>query len=151
MPTSRDNSVTPRMLSREELDRLSVKIAAAEQLTSAELCVVITRSSWLGIRNKARKLFLKYGLDKTTQRNAVMILVDTRSRELLIYGDDGVHQRVDEAFWNDVRDAMLEELRAGRLADALATGIRRVGEKLALLFPADANDRNEITHDVIVA
>jgi uncharacterized membrane protein len=139
------------MLSRDELDRLSVKIAAAEQLTSAELCVVITKSSWFGIRNKARKLFLEYRLDQTAQRNAVMILVDTRSRELLIYGDDGVHQRVDEAFWDDVRDAMLEQLRAGRLADALATGIARVGETLALLFPAGAADRNEIAHDVIVA
>jgi len=108
------------MLSREELDRLSAKIAAAEQLTSAELRVVLTKSSWFGIKNKAHKLFRKYGLHKTAQRNAVMILVDTRSRELLIYGDDGVHQRVDETFWSDVRDAMLEELRAGRLADALA-------------------------------
>lgn len=139
------------MLSSEELNRLSAKIAAAEQLTSAELRVVVTRSSWFGIKNKAHKLFRKYGLDKTAQRNAVMILVDTRSRELLIYGDDGVHQRVDEAFWSDVRDAMLDELRAGTLAGALATGIRLVGEKLALLFPADSNDRNEIANDIIFA
>jgi uncharacterized membrane protein len=139
------------MLSREEVDRLSAKIAAAEQLTSAELRVVITKSSWFGIKNKAHKLFRKYGLHETAQRNAVMILVDTRSRELLIYGDEGVHRRVDDAFWTDVRDAMLEELRAGRLADALATGIRLVGEKLALLFPSDPNDRNEIANDVIFA
>lgn len=139
------------MLLPEELDRLSAKIAAAEQLTSAELRVVITRSSWFGLKNKAHKLFRKYGLHETAQRNAVMILVDTRSRELLIYGDDGVHQRVDETFWSDVRDAMLEELRAGMLAGALATGIRLVGEKLAMLFPAGSNDRNEITNDVIFA
>lgn len=146
-----DNSATSKMLSREELDRLSVKIAAAEQLTSAELRVVLTKSSWFGIKSKAHKLFRKYGLDKTAQRNAAMILVDMRSRELLIYGDDGVHQRVGQMFWNDVRDAMVEELGEGRLADALATGIRLVGERLALLFPAVANDRNEIANDVIFA
>jgi uncharacterized membrane protein len=139
------------MLSREELDRLSAKIAAAEQITSAELRVVLAKSSWFGIKNKAHKLFRKYGLHETAQRNAVMILIDTRSRELLIYGDEGVHQRVDEMFWNDVRDAMLEELRAGRLAQALATGIHLVGEKLALLFPAVGNDRNEIANEVIFA
>lgn len=139
------------MLSREELDRLSAKIAAAEQITSAELRLVLTTSSWLGLRNKAERLFRKYGLDKSAQRNAVMILVDTRSRELLIYGDDGVHQRVDETFWSDVRDAMIDELRAGRLAEGLAAGIRIVGEKLAVLFPASGNDRNEIANDVIVA
>lgn len=150
-PTAHDNSVTSAMLTREELDRLSAKIMAAEQLTSAELRVVITRSSWLGIKNKARKLFRRYGLDQTAQRNAVMILVDTRSRELLIYGDDGADQRVGDAFWNDVRDAMLQDLRAGALADALATGIRLVGERLAVVFPPEANDRNEIANDVIFA
>lgn len=80
-----------------------------------------------------------------------MILVDTRSRELLIYGDEGVDQRVDETFWTDVRDAMLDELRVGRQAEALATGIRLVGEKLAVLFPIGANDRNEIANDIIFA
>ena len=139
------------MLSREELDRLSAKIAAAEQITSAELCVVLTKSSWFGIKNKAHKIFRKHRLHETAARNAVMILVDTRSREMLIYGDEGVHERVDEMFWSDVRDAMLEELRAGRLADGLATGIRLVGEKLAVLFPAVGNDRNEIANDVIFA
>jgi uncharacterized membrane protein len=139
------------MLSRGELDRLSEKIAAAERLTSAELRVIITKSSWFGLKSKAHKLFRRYGLDETRQRNGVMILVDTRSRELLIYGDEGVHRQVGDAFWTDVRDAMVEELRAGRLTDALATGIRLVGEKLAPLFPADPNDRNEIPNDIIFA
>ena len=141
----------PSALSREDLDRLHAKIAAAEQLTSAELRVVVTRSSWFGIKNKAHRLFTQYGLDKTAQRNAVMILVDTRSRELLIYGDEGVDQRVGSDFWNDVRDAMVEDFRRGSLGDGLSTGIRLIAEKLAPLFPADAADRNEIANDVIFA
>lgn len=141
----------PSVLSREDLDRLHAKIAAAEQLTSAELRVVVTRSSWFGIKNKAHRLFTKYGLNKTVQRNAVMILVDTRSRELLIYGDEGVDERVGRDFWNDVRDAMVDELREGHLADGLATGIRLVGEKLASIFPADSTNRNGLANDVIFA
>ncbi len=136
-------------LSPADLDRLHAKITAAERVTSAELRVILTRSSWLGIKNKARTLFAKYGLDKTAQRNAVMILIDTRSRELLIYGDEGVDSRVEPTFWDDVRDAMIEELHAGRLSDGLATGIRMVGERLSVLFPAEAADRNEIENDLI--
>jgi uncharacterized membrane protein len=139
------------VLSRADLDRLHAKIAAAEELTSAELRVVVTRSSWFGIKNKARRLFAQYGLDKTVQRNAVMILVDTRSRELLIYGDEAVDERVDSQYWNDVRDAMVAELREGNLADGLATGIRLIGEKLASIFPADATRKNEIANDIIFA
>ena len=138
-------------MSREDLERLHAKIAAAEQLTSAELRVVVTRSSWFGIKNKARKLFTQHGLDKTEQRNAVMILVDIRSRELLIYGDEAVDARVGSEFWNDVRDAMVGEIRTAGLADGLATGIRLVGEKLATIFPAGSANRDELSNEVIFA
>lgn len=136
-------------LSPEDAERLHAKIVAAERLTSAELRVILTRSSWLGIKQRARALFTKHGLDKTAQRNAVMILVDTRSRELLIYGDEGVDSRVDPGFWDDVRDAMIEEFRAGHLADGLSAGIRMVGEKLSVLFPASGADTDEIANDII--
>ena len=136
-------------LSPEEIERLQAKIAAAEQMTAAEIRVALTRSSWLGIRRKAQSIFKKHGLDKTAERNAVMILVDTRSRELLIYGDEGVDSRVEPHFWDDIRDDMLDEFRGGHLADGLALGIGRVAEKLATLFPSVDSDRNELANELL--
>jgi uncharacterized membrane protein len=138
------------LLSSEEKARLEMKIAAAERLSSAEIRVVLTRSSWMGIRNKAKKIFRKYDLRQTSGRNLVLILVDTRSRELLIDGDEAVDRRVGQEFWDDVRDAMIAELREGRLSAALSTGIHRTGEKLRLLFPADGVVRNEISNEILI-
>ncbi len=137
------------LLSRAEIDRIEAKIASAERLTSAEIRVVLTRSSWLGIKAKARQLFRKHGLDKTAERNAVLVLVDTRSREVLVYGDEGVDSRVDQEFWNDVRDGMVDEFRQGRLAVGLSTGIRMIGEKLSRLFPPKPDDVDEIPNALI--
>ncbi|HXI14168.1 MAG TPA: TPM domain-containing protein [Thermoanaerobaculia bacterium] len=136
-------------LSRDEIDRIEAKIAAAEQLTSAELRVVVTRSTWLGIKTKARSIFQKYQLDKTTERNAVLLLIDFRDHEVLVYGDEGVNSRVGQEFWNEVRDAMVEEFRAGKLADGLSLGIRMVGEKLSQLYPPKASDVDEISNALI--
>lgn len=137
------------ILSADEVRRVEAKIAAVEAMTSAELRVVITRSSWMGIRPRARALFRKYGLDRTRERNGVMILVDLRNRELLLYGDEAVDSRLGQDFWDDLRDVMVTELSAGRLADSLCLGLRRIGERLAADFPPRPDDTNEIANTLI--
>src|SRR5688500_10851159 len=124
------------LLSAEDIQRLDAKIGAVRQMTSADLRVAITGPTWLGINRKARGIFDEHGLAKTAERNAVLIVVDPKSREIAIYGDEGVSSRTDEMFWDDVRDAMVGEFRAGRPADGLSLGIRLLGEELVRLYPA---------------
>jgi uncharacterized membrane protein len=137
-------------LSREEIARLEAKIAAVEKLTTAEMRVAVTRPSWFGIKRKARKLFKQHGLDRTPEENAVLIVVDPKSHELVIYGDNGVSSRAAEAFWDEVRDAMIGVLREGRTADGLSIGVRMVGEELARLFPSNGSRRGAHPDAVIV-
>ncbi|MBW3670335.1 MAG: TPM domain-containing protein [Acidobacteria bacterium] len=137
-------------LSAEEVMRVEAKLRAVEQLTSAEIKVALTRSSWMGIGNKAAKLFRRYGLDVTEKRNGVLILVDVKNHELLIYGDRGINENVAENFWNAIRDAMICELREGRLAAALLTGIHQIGDALSTLFPAEAGDIDEISNELLL-
>jgi uncharacterized membrane protein len=136
-------------LSPEELARVEAKIAAVERLTSAEIKVVLTSSSWMGIGNKAARLFRRYGLDATAQRNGVLLLIDVKNHELLIYGDQGINENVEPQFWNAIRDAMVAELSRGQLARALLTGIQRIGETLCMLFPAVPDDNDEISNALL--
>lgn len=138
-----------RLLSREETDRIEAKIAAAERLTSAELRIAIVRSSWLGIKRRARKLFERHGLDKTAQRNGVLVVVDVKNHEIVIYGDEGVNNLLAQEFWDAVRDAMVDELRLGRLAEGLSIGIRLLAERLSQLFPANNDRGDELTNALI--
>ncbi|HKB78407.1 MAG TPA: TPM domain-containing protein [Thermoanaerobaculia bacterium] len=137
------------LLSPAEIARVEAKIASAERLTSAEIVVVLTRSTWMGIKRRARRIFRQRGLDTTAERNAVLLLVDTRNREVLVYGDAGIDSRVGQQFWDEVRDAMIEELREGRLAAGLSTGVRLVAEKLAAVFPTRSSDVNELPNGII--
>ena len=129
------------LLSAEDIQRLDAKIDALRQMTSADLRVAITRTTWLGINRKARKIFDEHALARTPERNAVLIVVDPKSRELAIYGDEGISSRTDETLWDDVRDAIVAEFRAGRMADGLSVGIRMLGEELIRLYPAAGDQR----------
>lgn len=136
-------------MSPGEIDRIEAKIAAAEQITSAQIRVAVVRPSWFGIKRKARKIFEQQGLGNTRERNAVLVLVDFRSHEILIYGDEGVNSRAGDDFWTEVRDAMVEEFRARRPADGLVIGVRMIGERLSQIFPANGRETNALSNALI--
>jgi uncharacterized membrane protein len=137
-------------LSPSEKERVEAKIAGAEALTSAEIKVIITGKSRLSIQHRARELFKKYGMHRTRDRNGVLILLALDSRKVLVHGDEQVHARVGQAFWDEVIDAMRDLFREGQLCEGLCLGVHLLGERLAELFPPLPDDTNEISNEVII-
>ena len=130
-------------------DIVSASVSDAEESTSAEIKVIVLNHCWIDIREKARKLFLKYGLFKTQRRNAVMILLVLANHEFLVYGDKGIHEKVTDEFWLHVRDEMQARFREGKLVEGVCEGVKQVGEKLADFFPRMDDDQNELSDEVI--
>lgn len=136
-------------LPKEMAERVAEAIAAAERRTTAELKVVVLRHCWIDIRKKAQTLFAKHELARTRDRNGVMILLVLANREFLLYGDKGIHERVEGRFWIAVRDVMQQKFRAGRLLEGLCAGISSIGERLAEHFPATEDDANELSDEIV--
>ncbi|MGE0610481.1 MAG: TPM domain-containing protein [Pirellulales bacterium] len=136
-------------LSPADSAAIHAAVAAAEARTSAEIKVVVVRYCWSDIRVLAQRLFVQNQLDRTQGRNAVMILLVLVNREFLVFGDQGIHEKVGSEFWLQVRDAIREKLAAGELAHGVCAGVERVGEQLARYFPRAADDINEISDEVI--
>ena len=137
-----------KLLSPEESAALALTIEETECRTSAEIKVVIIRRCLGDLRDKAMRTFHKLGLDETEQRNCVMIMLATAAREFLIFGDEGIHEKVGQGFWDEVRDRMGELFRQGRFGEGLCEGVRMAGEKLAEHFPARAVEVDEISDEV---
>lgn len=123
------------MFNPTETKKLEAKIAAVEALTSAEFKIIICPHAWMGLKRKARKLFHKHGLDKTNERNAVLILLVEKDREFLIYGDKGIHSKVGEDFWLEVRDHMRTAFKEEGIAAGLSIGLLMLADILAEHFP----------------
>ncbi len=138
-----------RRLPKEATERIAEAVAAAEKRTSAEVKVIVDRYCWSDIRQRAHTLFHKHGLHQTKDRNAVMILLVLVNREFLVYGDKGIHEKVDDGFWIEVRDAMQERFRAGELVEGILAGVERVGEQLSAHFPRADDDVNELSDEVV--
>jgi len=138
-----------RFLDPDEAKAVAAAIESAERASSAELKVAIGTRCNADIRLMAADLFRKYGLERTEQRNCALVLLLTENREFLIYGDEGIHDKVGQAFWSDVRDVMAAEFKEGRFGDGLAKGVTLIGEKLAQFFPYQDGDKDEISNEIV--
>lgn len=137
------------LLTDEEIRRIELKIEAAERLTAAEFKVIIARRAWFGFRKKAKRLFRKYKLDQTKDRNSVLLLILEKDRRILIYGDEGIHRKVGTAHWETIRDTVLDNFKQGDFAEGIALGIHLIADSLIHYFPASENQTNEISNKLI--
>jgi uncharacterized membrane protein len=138
-----------RFLSEAETAAIHAAIREAEQGTSAEVKVVLARHCWGSVKRKARRIFGELGLDRTEQRNCVLLLLVVSNREFLIYGDQGIHEKVGQRFWDDVGRQMLDSFRREEFGDGICQGVRRVGEKLAEHFPHQRDDVDEVSNEIV--
>jgi uncharacterized membrane protein len=136
-------------LNSDEAKQVESAIRESEKQTSAEIKLIILRHCWDKIEHKAASLFRKYKLHATQHRNAVLILLVTANREFLIYGDQGIHEKVGQDFWEDTRNHMADYFKKDLFGQGLCEGIRSIGEKLTAYFPADKDNPNELSDEII--
>lgn len=127
---------------------ISAAIRAAEQKTSGEIRVLISRHKPKNAVEAARKAFVKLGMTRTRLRNAVLIYVAPRARQLAVIGDKAVHERCGEQFWQEVAEQMSTQFKASRFTDGIVGAIQKIGELLAVHFPRMPDDKNELPNSV---
>jgi uncharacterized membrane protein len=125
-------------------------IREAEATSTGEVRVLVTHLSVAHALPEARRRFASLGMEKTSQRNGVLIFIAPKSRTFAILGDTGIHARGGDALWEAVAAEMGEAFRVGQWTDGLVRAIKRVGEELARHFPRGADtDVNELPDDVL--
>jgi uncharacterized membrane protein len=87
-------------------------------------------------------------MHRTRDRNGVLIYLAVADHHLAIVGDEGIHARVGDGYWNGLRDLMVERLREGRARDALGEAVAEVGRTLRAQFPRRRDDTNELSDQV---
>ena len=137
-----------RLLSRDQEQRLVAAIQAAEKETSGEIVVLFHRRSKGDIYDEAQRQFLKRRLDRTAERNGVLILVAPGQRKLAILGDEGINARVPDGFWDDILAAMSKRFADDDCIGGLEEGVAAVGSQLQTYFPYQSDDVNELADAV---
>ena len=51
--------------------------------------------------DRANEIFTNLEMEKTEQRNAVLVYVAIKDRQLAIFGDKGIHEKTGDDYWKD--------------------------------------------------
>lgn len=137
------------LFSDTEQDRIANAISDAEKATSGEIRIAIDKHCKDEAYDKAVEYFAKLNMDKTAQRNGVLIYLAFADQKFAIIGDNGINKVVPTDFWETTKVAMNAHFAKGDLADGIIAGVALAGEKLALFFPYQTGDINELPNDIV--
>jgi len=135
-------------LGEAERQSVSAAISEAERRTSGEIRVHIEDHIEDDVLDHAAFIFQELGMQRTKDRNGVLIYVCVADRRMAVVGDQGINERVGADFWRDVVGVLQIHFAGGRHAEGLCEAVRMVGEKLKGFFPYADDDRDELSNEV---
>ncbi len=135
-------------LSQEEKQMIVGAIKKAELSTSAEIRVHIDSVCATSVLDSASRRFEKLGMQKTKERNGVLIYVAINSRKCAIIGDIAINQVVDKNFWNKCYAILIECFSKEDYAKGISKVIEMCGEVFATHFKYTSDDVNELPDEI---
>ncbi len=129
---------------RQTKQRIVESIVEAERQTSGEIRVHVKPKCGKDPLKEAQKIFHHLRMHRTKHRNGVLIFVAWKSRQFAIVGDEKIHHKVGDSFWNQTRDAMSRHFSKNDLVGGIIAGIQSIGEKLKTHFPVEGKNENEL-------
>jgi uncharacterized membrane protein len=132
-----------------DVDRVRDAVRAAETRTSGEIRVSVSPWFWGSVDRAAERAFVRLGMTRTRLHNGVLFFLVPSRQAFVVRGDSGIHDRVGQAFWDELVRSMSEHFRRGEFTDGLIFGIAAAADQLALHFPYDAaSDVDELPDEV---
>jgi uncharacterized membrane protein len=136
-------------LSKKEKQEIALTIHEAEQHSRGEIRVFIEKKCKQDVMERALKIFHQLNMHHTKERNGVLIYVAYIDHVFAILGDKGIHEKVPENFWDDVKELLAKNFAEGKFTEGLKQAILQCGEHLKKHFPAKRNDTNELSDEVV--
>src|SRR5678810_1027712 len=84
----------------EEKQLIVEAVQNAERRTSGEIRVFVEhRCRYVNAIDRAIEIFENLQMQKTQLRNAVLVYVAIKDRQLAVFGDEGIHNKVGNEYW----------------------------------------------------
>jgi uncharacterized membrane protein len=137
--------------SAKEKEQIVEAIRLAEKETSGEIRVYVeSKNPLVDTLERAAEIFAQLKMQETAQRNAVLLYIATEHRELALFADEGIYQKVGKEFWQDAVKEMITHFKGEKISHGMAECIKKIGATLKEKFPYDAStDKNELPDDIV--
>lgn len=101
------------------------------------------------VREAALLEFYSSGLYRTRESDGILIYLSVFERRVVVLGDRGIHEKMGDRHWDDVRDKIIQGIKEGKAREGICAAVEICGKALAEHFPHRKDDINELPDQVI--
>jgi len=135
---------------REQQQLMVRAIQEAEKNTSGEVRVFVEgKCKFVDPVDRAKEVFISLKMEQTRDRNAVLLYMALDDRQLALFADDGIYQRLGTQFWNDKVKKIIAHFTKDDYTGGICNVITDIGEALKKEFPYESSDKNELPDEII--
>lgn len=125
-------------------------IRFAEKQTSGEVRLFVeSHCSYIQPIDRAKELFAELKMTATKDRNGVLLYFAMKDRQMAIWGDEGIHQKMGQGFWEKEVAKILADFKREHFVEGICNMIQAVGEALKKNFPYASDDKNELDDTIV--
>jgi uncharacterized membrane protein len=126
-----------------EHDRVHQAIRVAEEGTSSDIVVFITRRNVKDPLAAALDEFRKLRLEAAKDHNSILIFLAPKSQKFAVVGGQALHEKVGQAWWDELSALLTQHFKKSRYTDGLVAAIEKAAPALKHHFPDSAPDRTD--------
>lgn len=137
--------------SADQKERIVTAIRSMEKQTSGEIRVFVeSKNPFVDPVDRAAKIFFKLKMEKTDNRNGVLLYIATKHKELALFGDEGIYKATGADYWDGAVKNMISHFNGDDICEGMVQCIKQVGETLKEKFPYDkTEDKNELPDEIV--
>lgn len=137
--------------SEAEQQKIVAAIQAAEVTTSGEVRVFVeSKCRFMDALDRAQEIFTSLKMNNTALRNAVLVYVAVKDKQVAVFADEGIHQKAGQQYWHNTLSSMLQYFKKQNVSDGIAQAVTHIGESLQYHFPYDkSTDKNELPDEIV--
>lgn len=130
--------------------RMVQAIQHAEKNTSGEVRIFVeSKCRYVDPIDRAKEIFFNLKMDKTKDRNAVLLYLALKDRQLALFADEGIYQRCGAAYWDYEVKKIIAAFTKDDYTGGICLVVEDIGEALKQQFPYEAADKNELPDEII--
>ncbi|HCN11615.1 MAG TPA: hypothetical protein DIS75_04655 [Chryseobacterium sp.] len=135
-------------LTDTEMASLVEAIQTAEDCSTGEIRIHIDSNTEGNNAEMAFEVFRTLCKDKTAAQNAVLFHVNFERKYLTIIGDEGIHKKVHQSFWDRLHDKTTADFANGKFYEGLKNAVLETGAELKKYFPITGENPNELPNEI---
>lgn len=137
-----------KYFTQEQKDAVVAAVQQAEKDTSGEIRIHVENLCKQEVLDRAAEVFAELKMHKTALRNGVLVYIALENKKLAIIGDAGINAKVPADFWDNIKNRMVEQFRAGKVCEGICEAVKGAGKQLKQYFPCQEDDVNELPDEI---